>query len=1032
MEWGKNKSAFKLLLVVALLAIVSVLYNGMVRQTINTTNVPHPQQGKLDLAEWSTNQNVLLKLTGEWEFYWQQLLTYDAFYDDAALKPDMLVKVPSVWNAYNLNGKNLPGFGYATYRLKVENAPEGEALAIRMPTVSTAYNLYINNTKIASNGRVAVDKEGFIPGYNPMVCEFTPSSESFDIILQISNFSYARGGPWYAISMGAVEKVSEYDRTYMYRDMFLIGAISIMVYFFLSIYNIRREDRSNLYLVLLCLTGIIRTAIYGDYAISKVLPWVDYQMIVIMDYITLYWFPVTFALLISEYFPEHTSPKVIRLFVAYAGVMSLFTVSVPIDVFTSLTYVIEIVLLAIFSYAFISTMRAYPEYKRDSIIIITGALFALFTGVYDTLYQNNLIGSRFGEIGPMSFLIILLLQTFILARRLSQAFQYSKTTAEKLIRINKLKDEFFANTSHELRTPLNAMISIADGLSRGVEGPVNKEQKSALDMISGSGKRLAYLVGDILDYSKLKGFDLKLNREAVNLKRTVESVLNVLAKLNKKADLQLLAEIPDNFPHIQADENRLIQILYNLVGNALKFTEKGYIKVSAAQVNDLVEVCIEDTGIGILEDKQDVIFEAFQQLETSLIRRNGGTGLGLSIVQYLVEAHGGKIRVESKAGEGSRFYFTIPVSTEIAEESSWHHEASEFEIYADGYVEENMESFQLKYVADGPHIILVDDNKTNLISLAGILKMQNYSVTAVASGKAFFEVVKEAEDVSLLILDVMLPDLSGYEICREIRKDFSVSELPVLMLTARVATYDIVMGMEAGANDYLSKPFDTEELLARIKTLIHLKQSVDKALAAELAFLQAQIKPHFLYNALNTFISISLYDTDKARNLLIQFGNYLRRSFDLKNPSQLVMLKSELEHVRAYLEIEKARFEDKIEVVYDLPEDLNVKIPILVLQPIVENAVVHGILPKEEGGRIEICIKREQRKLHFRVKDNGIGMEPEKKSGIHEAKYGSGVGLSNIDNRLKKLYGKGLEINSIPGDGTEVTWWIPLNTREEE
>jgi len=1031
MGWEKKQSAFKLLLVVALLAVVAVLFNGIVGQTINKTDVPKPQQGKLDLAEWSPHQNALLKLNGEWEFYWQKLLTYDAFYDNG-LKPDMLAKVPSVWNDYKLKGKSLPGFGYATYRLKVENAPKGQALAIRMPTVSTAYNLYINNTKIASNGRVAVDKEDFIPQYNPVVCEFTPSSESFDIILQISNFSYARGGPWYAISMGTVEKVPEYDQTYMYRDVFLIGAISIMVYFFLSIFYIRREERSNLYLVLLCLAGIIRIAIYGDYSISKVLPWVDYQWVVIMDYITLYWFPVLFALLIGEYFPEQTSRKVMGLFVAYAGAMSLFTLSVPIYIFTSLTYVIEIILLAIFLYAFICTMRAYPKFKRDSLIVVTGALFGLLTGIHDTLYQNNMIVSGFGEIAPISFLIILLLHTFILARRLSQAFQYSKTTAEKLIRINKLKDEFFANTSHELRTPLNAMISIADGLSRGAEGPVNKEQKTALDMIIGSGKRLANLVGDILDYSKLKDFDLKLNREDVNLKRTVESVLNVLAKLNKKADLQLLAEIPDDLPHIQADENRLIQILYNLVGNALKFTEKGYINVSAAQVNDMVEVCIEDTGSGIPEDKQDVIFEAFQQLETSLTRRNGGTGLGLSIVRYLVEAHGGKMRVASKAGEGSRFYFTIPVSAGTAEESSWQHEASELEINIDGYVKENMETFQLKYVADGPHIILVDDNKTNLIALAGILKMENYSVTAVASGKAFFEAFKEAGDVSLLILDVMLPDLSGYDICREIRKEFSVSEMPVLMLTARVTTYDIVMGMEAGANDYLSKPFETEELLARVKTLIQLKQSVDKALAAELAFLQAQIKPHFLYNALNTFVSISLYDMDKARNLLIQFGNYLRRSFDFKNPSQLVMLKSELELVSAYLEIEKARFEDKIELVYDLPEDLEVKIPILVLQPIVENAVVHGILPKEEGGCIEICIKREQRAMHFRVKDNGIGMKPEKKNSIYTQKYGSGVGLSNINNRLKKLYGKGLEINSISGDGTEVTWCIPLNEREEE
>jgi sensor histidine kinase YesM len=275
--------------------------------------------------------------------------------------------------------------------------------------------------------------------------------------------------------------------------------------------------------------------------------------------------------------------------------------------------------------------------------------------------------------------------------------------------------------------------------------------------------------------------------------------------------------------------------------------------------------------------------------------------------------------------------------------------------------------------------MLVDDNRTNLLSLAGILRLEGYSVTAVDSGEAFFEEFKAAGDVSLVILDVMLPGLSGYEICREIRKSFSVSELPVLMLTARTTTRDIVMGMEAGANDYLAKPFDADELLARVRTLVQLKESVERARASELKFLQAQIKPHFLYNALNTFISISLYDMDKARTLLTEFSSYLRRSFDFRDLSQLVTLKNEVELARAYLEIEKARFEERIEAVFDLPDDLDANVPILVLQPIVENAVVHGILPKNEGGRIEICIREEDSALYFRVKDNGVGMNPEKK-----------------------------------------------------
>jgi len=206
-----------------------------------------------------------------------------------------------------------------------------------------------------------------------------------------------------------------------------------------------------------------------------------------------------------------------------------------------------------------------------------------------------------------------------------------------------------------------------------------------------------------------------------------------------------------------------------------------------------------------------------------------------------------------------------------------------------------------------------------------------------------------------------------------------------------------------------------------------LKDFINKNAAMEMAFLQAQIKPHFLYNALNTFVSISRYDADQARRLLIDFSNYLRRSFDFKDLSQFTSLKSEIELVKAFVDIAKAQYEERLEVSFNICEDQEVNVPVLMLQPIVENAMFHGILPKTEGGRVEISVVRNERTLEFSVKDNGVGMEREKQQGVlwHESK--SGVGLLNIDDRLRRLYGKGLQIKSIPGTGTEVTWSVLIN-----
>lgn len=205
-----------------------------------------------------------------------------------------------------------------------------------------------------------------------------------------------------------------------------------------------------------------------------------------------------------------------------------------------------------------------------------------------------------------------------------------------------------------------------------------------------------------------------------------------------------------------------------------------------------------------------------------------------------------------------------------------------------------------------------------------------------------------------------------------------------------------------------------------------IKEYHEQKTSAELAFLQAQIKPHFLYNSLNTFISVSLYDVDKARDLLVNFSEYLRRSFDLKGSNQFALLKDEVTLVKAYLDIEQARFGERLEVSLILPDDLAVKVPVCMLQPVAENAVVHGLLPKLEGGRVEIKIVKEGRLMRFSVKDNGVGMSPRQLERIMNPGKPSGIGLGNISQRLRTLYNKELHIKSTAGQGSEVSWEIPV------
>lgn len=392
--WMKKEKTSYIIAIISILAIASFLFIGVLKQGKAQVETPSLHQGNLDVSNWNCTQNGLISFSGEWEFYWEKILCHDDLKGED-VKPDLLVRVPDVWNNCQLNGKRLPGYGYATYRLRVENVKEGQSLAIRMPTVSTAYRLYVDNQLIASNRIVGEDQGHYAPEYKPMTAVFTPTAKDFDIILQVANFSSARGGVWYFIPMGTQEAVVNYDRIIIYKDMFLIGAFLIMAVFYFFVYIMNKEDKANLYFVLLCISVLIRVGIYGDYSISRIFPMIHYDMIVKIDYLSIYWIATSYVLLLKEVFPGQKSKKIIDVIVVYAVAMSILTLVSPIIIFTSITYFIEGVAILIFGYAFTCTIIAFYKQISGSSVFVIGSITVLLASIHDVLYENNFIHSKF-------------------------------------------------------------------------------------------------------------------------------------------------------------------------------------------------------------------------------------------------------------------------------------------------------------------------------------------------------------------------------------------------------------------------------------------------------------------------------------------------------------------------------------------------------------------------------------------------------------------------------------------------------------
>jgi len=394
--------------------------------------------------------------------------------------------------------------------------------------------------------------------------------------------------------------------------------------------------------------------------------------------------------------------------------------------------------------------------------------------------------------------------------------------ARELEETNRFKSEFLANVSHELRTPLNSILLLSKMLADSDKGKNSGEDAKQARVIHDAGTDLKRLIDNILDLSRIEANQMTLMREQVNLRAVLESVLELLKPQYDEKGLSLTLDIDAGAPEqLQTDREKLRQILINFLSNAVKFTREGGVTVRvescAGAKDDRFAVCIRviDTGIGISEDKQDVIFEAFKQADGSTSRRFGGTGLGLAISRELACLLGGEISVKSQPGAGATFTLLLP---DVMPEN---HEVEETGPPAIGG-KQNMIAEAIIPEADypGARVLLVDDDMKNLLALIPLLERWGITVMAAGDGHEALETLETGGNFDLVLLDIMMPELDGFEVTRRVRAQPGFAHLPVIALTARSGADDRRSSLEAGANDCLVKPVDPRDLKIILDTFL--------------------------------------------------------------------------------------------------------------------------------------------------------------------------------------------------------------------
>jgi two-component system, sensor histidine kinase ChiS len=435
------------------------------------------------------------------------------------------------------------------------------------------------------------------------------------------------------------------------------------------------------------------------------------------------------------------------------------------------------------------------------------------------------------------FFLMALFFTYTLALHYSKVFNDLEKAHSNLLVLDKMKDDFLATTTHELRTPLHGIMGITDSLADGTLGPVNPEQKENLDLVRNSASQLNGLVSEILDFSKIRSGKVDLIIERFSLGDVIGSVVSLLRNQAHDKGIHIAMDT-GTLPPVSADKNRVRQVLMNLVGNAIKFTEQGAVTVKAeTEGARAIRVTVSDTGPGISPVDLGRIWSPFDRGGDVDSRMAGGTGLGLAIAKEIVEMHGGSIQADSAPGKGSSFSFVLPLEPDVTAIDKYRAHRAEVPEYIDVTLksvpgtltaapEVHAGEPGVRITHSTASILAVDDDPVNLKVIENLCRMAGYTLSTASTGPEVLKIIDEKE-FDLILLDLMLPGMSGYEVCNRIRNGARENWTPVIMITARDSVNDLIRGFDCGANDYITKPFNRDEIMMRIENQLAIHQLVE-------------------------------------------------------------------------------------------------------------------------------------------------------------------------------------------------------------
>jgi signal transduction histidine kinase len=654
---------------------------------------PNAESGSIDVSGWDFSQLGPIKLDGTWSFYSEALWSQNQALPGA---PPLALRVPGSWGSQKEAGLSLSNQSYGTYRLQINLGGQRQVKALYMPSVATAYQLWVNGELLAANGRVGTKASDMTAKNYARVVILPPADGKLDIAIQVSNFVQRKGGLWESIRFGNANdiiRLREHNVT-----MQLIFVVSNLVFclYHAALFLFRRSDKASLFLSLLCGMIALRTLLLGDTLLVYWFPDIPWELAVKMEYLSAYIAMSLFPMFLAQLYPAESNRRIVNIFLWNGVVFGVPVIVLPALLYTRLLQVYELVTLLSFPYMLLVLFRAARNGREGAKASIAAGVVLLLAVLNDIAYYNEFIRSI--EASSHGVLIFVFVQTLIISYRFSRAYQKSEQLSFELQRVNltleeKVKErtaelmqsnaslqevnqslhqmvrarrQLLSNISHELGTPMTIILGYVNAVIDGIVS--GEQQRKYMQSVHNKIFFMQRIIRDLFDLSKLEGKQVEFTFIRTRAAQPIEDAVSMNEVDLESDGVQVVLSSMDKLPtdgelYVSVDSIRMQQVFTNLIQNASKFTPAGgrvEIGCEWLDADSRVRYFVKDNGKGIAPEALPRVFDRFFQDANNRPTNAGGSGLGLAIAKEIIEQHDGQIGVTSKEGVGTTVFFDIP------------------------------------------------------------------------------------------------------------------------------------------------------------------------------------------------------------------------------------------------------------------------------------------------------------------------------------------------------------------------------------